>query len=404
MTIAGDPRPRWRALRANLAAAVILAALLTTIAVALSSNAGPHLDQGAVHYLGGADPSFARYTNNRDRSYGAFLRRHMWRMVVYSPYFDNKTRWFPNAWVYDDAYAIYRGSPLPKQHPEWILRDASGSPLYIPFACSNGTCPQYAADISNRAFRRHWIAGARAELLHGYRGLFVDDVNMEFRVGDGQGHQVAPLEPATHQPMTDEAWRGYMAQFMEQIRAAFPHTEIVHNAIWFAGSPAGKAERDIQREIRAADYINLERGVNDPGLTGGSGPFSLTSFLAYIDAVHALGKGVVLDGNVTDGRGIEYALASYFLISAGNDLVSTGGMTPTHWWTGFDANLGDAIGARKQWQGLLRRDFTSGIALVNEPGSLPHTVNLPTAMRDLNGRIVKSLTIPPAGGVVLKSS
>jgi hypothetical protein len=66
----------------------------------------------------------------------------------------------------------------------------------------------------------------------------------------------------------------------------------------------------IRREISAADYVNLERGVNDSGLTGGSGPFSLTSMLAYIDAVRSLGRGVILDGSATDRQGDDYALAA----------------------------------------------------------------------------------------------
>ena len=385
-----------RLLLVALAPAVVIA---TTV---LSTETNLRTDQGAVHFLGHADSSFDQFTARRAPTYGAFLRRHMWRMVVFAPYFDHKTRWYPNGWAYHDAYAIYRGSSLAARHPEWILRDGAGSPLYIPFACSNGTCTQYAADISNPAFRRYWIADVRAELRHGYRGLFIDDVNMQLRVGDGQGRQVAPIDPATRQPMSDRAWRGYMAKFMQEVRAALPHTEIIHNAIWFADSPTRTADPYIRREINAANYINLERGVNDGGLTGGSGPDSLGSFLSYIDAVHSLGKGVVLDGNATDRQGTEYSLASYLLISAGKDAVSSSGMTPAHWWTGYDIDLGKARGARKRWGGVLRRDFAGGIVLVNEPGTVSRSVELPTSMRDLDGRSVKSLTLAPASGAVLK--
>jgi hypothetical protein len=201
--------------------------------------------------------------------------------------------------------------------------------------------------------------------------------------------------------MTYDAWRSYMALFMEEVRAALPHAEIVHNALWFADSPTRTADPYIRQEIQAADYVNLERGVNEPGLSGGAGPASLTSFLNYIDDVHALGKGVILDGSATDRHGTEYSLAAYFLISAGNDLVSAGGMTPIHWWTGFDVNLGEALGPRRRWSGVLRRDFTRGMSLVNEPGALSRAVKLPSPMRDLDGRIVESLVLAPASGVVL---
>jgi hypothetical protein len=226
--------------------------------------------------------------------------------------------------------------------------------------------PEYR-DISNPAFRRHWIAEAKAELRHGYRGRYVDDVNMAFRVGNGQEEQVAPIDHATHQPMTYGAWRSYMARFMEQIRAALPHKEIVHNAIWFADSPTLAADPYIRREIKAANNIYLERGVNGSGLTGGSGRYSLSRFLAYIDVVHALGKGVTLGGDPTDRQGSEYSLASYFLISTGKDAVSAAGMTPVHWWSSFEVNLGKALGPRRKWSGVLRRDFTGGMSLVNEP-------------------------------------
>jgi hypothetical protein len=391
--------PRWRT--SGALALVAIAVTLATILLTRSQATAPHPRQGAVHFLEGSSAALDRFTAHRDPTYGAFLRRHASRMVVYSPYFDDKTRWYPRAWMYEDAYAIYRHSPLAAQHPDWILHDAAGGPLFIPFACGGGTCPQYAADIANPAFRRWWIDRARRRLAHGYLGLFIDDVNMEFRVGDGHGKRVAPIDRATNLPMAYDAWRRYMAQFMAQIRAAFPHKEIAHNVNWLAAAPAATADPYIGREIGAADYINLERGVNDPGLTGGSGPFSLTRFLAYIGAVHALGKAVVLDSNSTGRAEDEYSLASYFLISSGNDLVSAHGMTPANWRSTFVVNLGDARGPQTVWNGVLRRDFTRGMSLLNEPGSASRAITLPSPMRDLTGHVISSLTLPPASGAVL---
>ena len=76
-------------------------------------------------------------------------------MRAYAPYFDSRLSWSSKAWVYQSAYAIYPGGARRRaQHPEWILRDAAGNKLYIPFGCSGGTCPQYAGDIGNPAFRQ----------------------------------------------------------------------------------------------------------------------------------------------------------------------------------------------------------------------------------------------------------
>jgi hypothetical protein len=236
-------------------------------------------------------------------------------------------------------------------------------------------------------------------MAHGYRGLFVDDVNMEERVGNASESLVTPV--GLGGAIAPARWRAYMAEFMSEIRAAFPSSEIVHNAIWFANGDAGSSDPSIRREIEAANYIMLERGVNDSGITGGNGPWSLNAMLSFIDEVHSLGRGIVLDGAATDPQGMEYNLASYFLISGGNDAVSSAGQTPSDWWPGFEVNLGEAAGARHAWDGLLRRDFSDGMALVNPPGSTAQSVQLPAPMRTASGATVSSVTLPPASGAVL---
>ncbi len=384
-----------------------IGAVVLTTAMALGStfagSAGADT-AGTVHFVRSADTSFDGYSSTSSPSTQAWIRTHMWRMMVWSPFFDAKTSWYTQGWLYDDAYAIYNGSQLAIEHPEWILKDGGGNKLYIPYACSNGSCTQYAGDISNPAYRQYWIDGAKASFAHGYRGLFIDDANMEERVGDGQENPVAPIDSATHQPMTAAAWRAYMAQFMAEIRGALPTAEIVDNAIWFANSGAGTNDPSIRRQVESANYILLERGVNDSGLTGGNGQWSLNAFFSYIDQIHALGRGVVLDGAAGDPQGMEYSLASYLLISTGNDAVSGDKQTPEHWWSGWDVNLGEATGTRHAWGSLLRRDFTGGITLVNPPGGSTQTVSLPTPMRDVNGNTVTSVTLPAASGAVLRSN
>jgi hypothetical protein len=374
-------------------------AALTLTAIVLAAASAAADTAGTVHFVRSADSSFDAVTSSPSLQTQAWLRAHIWRMLVWSPYFDERTSWYPQGWMYDDSYAIYRESALASQHPEWILHDASGNKLYIPFECSGGACPQYAADISNPDFRHYWIEQAHSHYAHGYKGVFVDDVNMEERVGNAAEAAVTPVGLAG--AISPGAWRAYMAQFMSEIRAAFPGAEIVHNAIWFANGDAGMGDVSIRREVEAANYVMLERGVNDSGITGGSGPWSLNAMLGFVDAVHSLGRGIVLDGGASDPQGMEYNLAAYFLVSTGNDAVSAQGQTPANWWPGFEANLGEATDARHSWSNLLRRDFTGGTALVNPPGSPAQTVPLPGPMRTAGGATVTSVTLPAASGVVL---
>ena len=363
------------------------------LAILTAGPADSQTGAGVARFMRTTDPSFDVYTTNPGLPTQEWLQRHFWKMLVYSPYFDSRLSWYPNGFVYIDAYAIYTGSALALEHPDWILTDAGGNKLYIPWGCSKGACPQYAADISNPTFREYWISRAAQTLAKGYKGLFVDDVNMNFTVSDGSGNFVSPIDRTTGSAMTWDAWRSYMATFAEQIRSAFQGTEIVHNSVWFAGPP-GVRDQDpyIQRQIAAANFQFIEFGVNDGGLTGGTGIWSLDSLLGYIDRVHAANIGVILSGVATDPAGREYALANYFLISTGNDGLGNTAQTPGNWWAGFEVDLGAPAGNRTGWNNLWRRDFSGGMVLVNPPQGANVTVTLPGTYKRLDGTPLTSIT------------
>ena len=374
------------------------------IALGASLAVGQSSDPGHASYIEDAGASFDTYTEAPSPPQQQWLQSHFAAMVVYSPYFDSRLSWFPNGYAYADLYAIPKGSWVQTAHPEWILHDASGNWLYVPFGCGGGTCVHYAGDIANPAFRAAWINQA-VSLVNGshYPGLFIDDVNMQFQVSDGWGNQAAPIDSNTGQPMTYDAWRNYVASFLEQIRAALPHAKLRENAIWYAG-PSGVQDADsaIQRQIATADYITLERGVaSDPGLTGGTGFWSVYSFLNYVDRVHAAGKGVDFLESALDAAALQYGLASYFLISNGIDSIGDGATTPDNWWHGYDVDLGTPLGPRTYKNGIFERDFSGGKVLLGEPGLTPQTVNLGDAFTTLDGAPVTSVTLGGSQGYVL---
>lgn len=355
---------------------------------------------GVVHYAKPATSSFDRYLRHPSARRQAWMRAHYWRMRAYSPYFDSRTRWYANAWFYRDAYALYRGSRLAREHPRWILRDGHGHRLYIPFDCRGGTCPQYAADIGNPAFRARWIAAAKASYARGYKGVFIDDVNMLMRVSYGTGRAVAPRDPRTGRTMTLAVWRRYMADFMVQIRKALPSAEIVHNALWFVGD----TDPQVRRELGAANLIEIERGFEDPGITGGDGRYGFQTLLDFIDHRHADGQGVILDEDSRSPEQRMYGLAGYFLVSSGRDALASGtGGSPDDWWSaGYDVDLGAPVSGRyRDVSGVWRRDFTRGVVLLNEPGAPTRNVSLKTGMHLVGGKPRSSVTLGPATGAVL---
>ena len=390
-TVAASPR------RAIAAFVLLLLGVLGPRAEAADpSGTSP----GSVRFARAANSAFDAYTRSPTQAQKEWMRAHYARLLAYTPYFDTRLSWFDDAWVYKDLYAIYVGSPLASEHPDWILHDAAGNQLYIRYDCKGGTCTQWAADPGNAAFRSFWIEQARATLARGYRGLFVDDVNLFLsRVSDGDGKAVVPRDPRTGTSMTEADWRRYMAEFTEEIRAAFPRKEIVHNAIWYVGI----ADPSVRRELAAADVISIERGVNDTGLVHGGGTYGFETLLAYVDWIHDHGGRVWFDANATDDRGREYGLASYFLVNSGRDYLGSGsGGKPDDWWAGYDVALGAASGGRYARDGILRRDFERGVVLVNQPGAPTRTVALDGRWVDLAGTERTEVTLGPAEGAVLR--
>lgn len=361
------------------------------------------LIQGTVEFYVDAQSDFDVYTSSPTTQEQQWMRDNYTRMQTYSPYFDSRTSWFPNAWVYKDSYAIKPEWQVFTDHPEWVLRDGANNMLYIPWGCSGGTCPQFAGDFGNPDFQAWWIAEATALLAQGYKGIWVDDVNLEWRVSDGNGDFVNPIDPRTGVAMTLSNYRRYFAEFMELIRSTFPTVELAHNSIWFATDPT---DQYILRQIDACDYINIERGVTDSGITGGSGTFGFETFLAFIDRVHSRGKNVVMDDkNSITNADWRYELAFYFLIKETGDMLGADGdrsrMSPNNLDPIYSTDLGTVSGNRYLWNNLYRRNYAGGFVLVNPPGAATVNANLPQTYSDLDGNPVSAVSLVAGSGTVL---
>lgn len=382
------------------------AALLSLACAALAAPTSAAAVTGDVSFMRNATSSFDSVVSNATGLQQTWMQQHYDRIRAYPPYFDRFLSWTPKTDFYIDVYAIYRdpnnlpGSGLLEDHPDWVLKDANGKKLYIPFGCGGGTCPQYAADFGNQGWRNYLIDLIKQRLAQGYAGVHLDDVNMEMRAGNGDGDSVRPIDPRTGSPMTDNNWNKYMADFMADIRKALPGVDISQNPLWFApeNDPA------VQRQTDAADYIEMERGFNDQGLTGGSDRFSYTTYLDHVDWLHQRGKSVVFEPYDLDAKSADFEVASYLLCKDRDDMITSDyHANPGDWWSGWNVDLGSAKGSRYGWQGLIRRDFANGLALVNKPDSGSVKVSLGGDWTDLSGKPVSgSIKLDAREGVVLK--
>lgn len=353
------------------------------------------MPQGRIRYhvlaQTALDPSLTNPVNQQ------FIREHIASLGTYSPNpGDGITKWFPEALAYVDAYSIYITDPLATQHPEWILKSTGGKPLYIPWGArsASGQLPQYAGDFSNPGFCGYQIDRMRSLLVVGYRGIWIDDVNIPVRCTDGAvdtGNNLISTLPAN---WSSALWAQNMGSFMRLIRAALPETcVLVHNAIWTAGINKAQAS--------ACDLFYLERGVSDLGLTGGGGQYSLQSFFSFIDQMHALDTPVIFGDY--DVATIEYSVAGWLLVSEDGDMLGFANQPLAAPWPALLAlDLGAAKGKRQRAiSGLWSRQFDRGAVYLNEPGAPIASFLLPQPAYAVGGGEVTSLSLGPGQGRVV---
>lgn len=356
---------------------------------------------GAVNVYAFAKTPFNEHTG--DGANWSWMNHNYESMLVWSPYWDQRLGDFSDAVVYRNAYALRVDGPTATANPDWILRDGGGDPIYVPFGCNNG-CPQYAIDIGNPEYRLHWLLGVQALVDEGYTGIYIDDVNYEWRFGDANGDDATPVNPRTGRNMTLREWQRSMTEFLELVRTTFPQLEIWHNTIWYSDSPDFDLWL-VNRQIRAADIIHLERGMNDPGLKSGSSKFGMETFMAFIDRVHEQDRSVaLLDTHAENSTDQWYNIAGYLLITDGSDLISTEDwdrIAPGSLFGGFRTDLGYALGPREVVGETIRREFTGGLVIMNQPRSPRVTVQLDQPWLTQNGATVTRVTLDTREAIVL---
>ncbi|MFT4034387.1 MAG: putative glycoside hydrolase [Patulibacter sp.] len=368
---------------------------------------GPPTGTGNARFVARLRSDWDSWLVNADADRRAFVRQHFWRVSTTTPFYDQFLAWSPPTLVYKDLYAIYReDTGTLESHPEWVLKDAAGNPLYIDWGCNPGPCPQYAGDIGSPSFRSTWIAQAKEALAKGYSGLWIDDANVDIRVGDATGAQAYPVDPRTGQQMTYLNWRRYIAEFLEQIRREIPGTQLVANVLWFGGTPVGRdSDPLISRAYGAVDRLNLERGFNDDGLTAGYAPrdtFSTDAFMQFIDRMHDRDIPVTLDSAGVGVAAWEYNLAGFFLVDQGIDAVGEMALPAGQWWAGWDVRIGAALDERtRRSDGVFTREFQHGLVLLNPLHAATKTIALGKSWKRIDGTKVTSVTLAGGRGAVL---
>lgn len=310
-------------------------------------------EAGLARFYQHADSSCDSWYGSATDAQKQAMNDHYSLVTAWSPWADARVPWLtgPKHIVYMDcmvgeyARKDSGGKIIPPSKP-WILKDAQGNP--ITFYSWN----QWLADISSPEFRADYIARAKAVIAKGYDGIFIDDANTV--LSDTSGTPVG---------IDLSKWTTIMADFMGEVRAALPGAFLVQNTPWFkSGGNSGNLDPEWKRMIGYCDVVDMERGFNDTNIVGGTGPSSVFAALRWIDIVHSLGAGVIVQSQ-SEPRGdvdLAYNLAGYFLASNGKDFVGSSLSRTASWYTGYDVELGDPKGDRTKSGDLYRREFTNG--------------------------------------------
>jgi hypothetical protein len=233
---------------------------------------------------------------------------------------------------------------------------------------------------------REYVKDVERDMAHGYAGVHVDDANWTFKPSPGP--------------------QSALAKLLETIRAAEPTAEIEINSQYHDIWPQMKAHNPyVERALKVVNVVTKEFGV---GPTAGINTAQdYAEFMQYVDALHAKGVHTSMTGDYGPGGNTEavreYNLATYFLVSDGDDFVNGLNQTPLNWWSGFNVNLGEPTSGRERLSGgLWTRRFSGGVVYTLEPGATRQTVRLGKPMRSALWGTVESVTLKEREGAVLK--
>jgi hypothetical protein len=205
-------------------------------------------------------------------------------------------------------------------------------------------------------------------------------------------------------------WREGFAAYFSDLRALMPGKYLIGNITDWGQSNAVFPE-----------YQGMLQGGVMEGMIGyswsyeswGSWQTMMTAYRKTMAAIASPQLVIFMQyGSATDYQGFRYGLTSCLMDNA-YYYYNVGSQNLVNWFDEFDASLGSATSAPSTtaWQnGVYRRDFQNGIALVNPKGNGPRTVALETSYRHLsgtqapsvnNGQTVTSVTLNDRDGVIL---
>jgi hypothetical protein len=272
-----------------------------------------------------------------------------------------------------------------RHHPDWLAGAAgTGEPIQF-----SGYPHTWETDYGNPAYQRQWAANVLADVRgHGWDGVDVDNA-----LTTAHAYGVAAKYP------TDSAVQAATFTALRRIGPALHAGGVpaVFN-VGYATAFPGLWQRWLSQVdgLEQEFYLSYSTRPNAMG----------AAWTVYQDEVaacaaqhkrcwfHAGGYSAAVTPQTRD-----YALASYLLVTDGQQFLAVGDTTPGLLATGWP--LGAPVSAMTRVSRSWRRYFTYGVTIVN-PTTSRLTVSLGGTYLDNGGKPVAAVTLGPASGAILR--
>jgi hypothetical protein len=255
-----------------------------------------------------------------------------------------------------------------RDHPEWILKDASGAEVHPE------DHPDWVLfDFGNVDFQAAWAGSVIIDLSKGpWAGVELVDV------GNQQQWSQPPIDPRTGAAMTDANRALYLTQALEVVRGGLKTNGF---SVVADNGPATVVD---SAQIASTDAVTLRAGF--AGRAGLAWTTLFTYFAAAVDA--HVGAWVQDEGPMDAGQRV-FGLASYLLVSGPQSSYGVDEKVARD--PLYRVDLGQPLDVPIQQNGIWTREFEAGSVAVN-PGPLDVTVTLHTG---------GTITVPAAGAVIV---
>lgn len=290
------------------------------------------------------------------------------------------------------------GYAYARQHrPDWFLLDRQGR--RIEFADYEQL---WLMDVGSPSYQRAWLANVAAELrVHGWDGVMIDDTNVSPGSHLEEGRTVAKYP-------NDSAYTGATRSFLARIGPALKAQGHLVLPNVYTEWPDGPAIwRDWLQFTSGAvlEYWTKWGGESAEHFAERDWVYR-QQFFSITQQARKIFLGITY-APVGDVRSMRYARASFLLDWNGGPsavVFEPRGKEPqppfSREWT---MDIGRPLGRRREVVGVLRRNYSRGVALANISSDSTRTIDLGRPYLAPDGERVSSVRLGPKSGVVLRA-